>query len=441
VLSLKAGKDQKELQVDAALLDQYVGFETGQIYRPGIVMHMFEECGAQREYNESVLARLQDRYGRPVARSDGRTSGVRLFSFKPRSPVRGGPPLRGGAESESPRDHTSLRMVDEFELEGLNDEQRQKIALTRNVLLLAYKPEADGIEQCRNWSEISAKAAQAAETAAERRVSQAERGCEVVAYDHQAPETLACLVLDAIFAACGDKAGKTGSKPIDLRKVIGASKEKKAVRSAIAEELYAMRRAMTLRFKGRGSPGGGGSGRASPPSSTKRMPGGASVFVCWYTELRDLLRNDSKLANELRVCRLPGGGFRGDWYMRVEPGSVSMRCGDAILQSLRSASENFERFRQGIGIPVKTETDLAQHLLAWPGAPAGCCLSKATKIWDGAFCRSWVKKYQEISRVLYGIGEAVVAKVPKGGGKDPYDLAYFQDVLERLPSILRAVTS
>ena len=49
------------------LLDQFVGFDSKSIRRPGIVLHMFHNSTVQKHYNNGVLKRLRERYGYPPA--------------------------------------------------------------------------------------------------------------------------------------------------------------------------------------------------------------------------------------------------------------------------------------------------------------------------------------------------------------------------------------
>src|SRR5262249_45224816 len=82
------------------------------------------------------------------------------------------------------------------------------------------------------------------------------------------------------------------------------------------------------------------------------LPVDSAVCVCWYSQLCELLERAPDLATKLNVCGLPGRGFRGDWYLRVEPGSVSLRLGRSIVTNLVSAAEDYERCRAGLGLPA-----------------------------------------------------------------------------------------
>ena len=70
------------------------------------------------------------------------------------------------------------------------------------------------------------------------------------------------------------------------------------------------------------------------------------------------------LTLRLNVCGLPGRGYRGDWYLHIEPGSVSQSLGASIAKDLTDPSEDYERFRRGLSLPVK-ENALA-HCLRGP---------------------------------------------------------------------------
>jgi RecA/RadA recombinase len=408
------------LRPDARLLDEFVGFDSGQIQRPGIVLHLFEENSIQKRYNQGVLQRLQDRYGKPAERWDAQSTGVRLLPFTPGSPGRLAASLPD--VPECPRDHTAIRMIDEFEIDTKH--VRKQTEFVRNVLLLAYRSDVAGIAavaESGRWSELYERCRGIQEAGA-------SAGNRLFAFDRLATETLACLVLEGMATGGG----------IDWRKLKGdgievPTKFSSEIAASVARELVALHQLMTLSLRSDEAPP-----RSNRKNSRKLLPENACIYVCWYSQLRELFTRVPGLAQKLKICALPGGGFRGDWYLRVEPGSVSMLCGHNIVQSLCSTSENFERFREGVGIPVKGPLD-TEALLAWPGAPKDLKIGEVTAIWEHAHRRSQIKGYDRFNRVLYGIGETLAGERQCTPEEDIFDLVYFKDLVRRLPSLIQAV--
>ncbi len=74
-----------------------------------------------------------------------------MVRFEPGGLAQFDSPERQGGH-ERPRDHTAVRMIDEFEHDGdAPDEPRY----VRNVLLMAYRAGVEGSEalaECRRWS-------------------------------------------------------------------------------------------------------------------------------------------------------------------------------------------------------------------------------------------------------------------------------------------------
>ena len=73
-----------------------------------------------------------------------------------------------------------------------------------------------------------------------------------------------------------------------------------------------------------------------PEDDANLLPPDAGIYLCWYTQLRDLIMRHPQLATELEVCALPGGGFTGNWYLGILKGSVSLALGTSIIDILCS---------------------------------------------------------------------------------------------------------
>jgi hypothetical protein len=134
----------------------------------------------------------------------------------------------------------------------------------------------------------------------------------------------------------------------------------------------------------------------------KEMPLDAAVYICWYSQLRELISRaadeNRDLATKLRICALPSGGFTGDWYIGVVNGSVSLSLGQALVETLCRKKEAYKRFVRGVGLPTEKEF-YSDKFFAWPGS--GVSLSTLGKILEGAGSRAKINGYQDIKTVLY----------------------------------------
>jgi hypothetical protein len=463
VLLPSGDKDNPMIKPDAQLLDEFVGFDSGEIQRPGIVLHLYRESLTQERYNAEMLKRLQARYGVWRTPAAGNTSGVRVQSFTPGRMSHLQEPLERRADGSSqapdkallldpPRDHTAIRMIDEFELRTLEDDVQSKRdgsqgdddgkeqVLMRNVLLVAYRKEFEGIFQCKSW--------QAMRDVVERLPHRGRR----FAFDRKAPETLACLVLDAIASGGGWKWSNSRGQ-FDFAEFFGVHSTQSIVQEfdALYELMFRhswteddQKRLLAESYKGPSQ----ASPEARPKETpfdpwTESLPADAAVYVCWYSQLRELLDREPSLTQELTVCNLPAGGFKGDWYLRVEPGSVSLNLGKSIVDRLTSPAEDYERFRQGLCLPV-TKAIRESEVLVWHGAPSTMRLKTFVEpIWTNAHRRSDIYNYRRFNRLLYTFGETLAGKrvdrkaISPGAGSER--LVDTTDLVERLPGLVKAL--
>jgi hypothetical protein len=168
------------------------------------------------------------------------------------------------------------------------------------------------------------------------------------------------------------------------------------------------------------------------------MPTDAAVYVFWYSQLRELVVREPRLARLLSVRSLPGGGLRGDWYVHVEEGSVSLRLGEAIVKHMCSAAEDYERFRAGLSLPVAAVMR-ESGLLAWPGASPDMKVAEVETIWSNAKRRSNILLYRRFNHLLSTVGEVLAGKY-----LDPRDVSVTVDgvdLAERLPKLVTALCS
>ena len=152
----------------------------------------------------------------------------------------------------------------------------------------------------------------------------------------------------------------------------------------------------------------------------RKGPPRSLFYLCWYTQLREWMSMDKsgEWARDLRVLPLPGGGFRGDWYLGVVKGSVSRSLGEDLINNLCSSKEDYKRFARGIGLPTReyfyvSEGSPSGNFYAWPNssphedndqAIGGYSLqSFYNTIYRGAKHRSHIKNYQKIRPILWTI--------------------------------------
>jgi hypothetical protein len=135
------------------------------------------------------------------------------------------------------------------------------------------------------------------------------------------------------------------------------------------------------------------------------------MYVCWYSELRELLFRKPDLSNKLKVFALPGKGFKGDWHIGILNGSVSANLGLNVVKKLCNKNEDFKRFTFGVGLPSKsrfiekeenkiygkvsevTKFKKAEVFYAWPNS--SITLDKVYKIHHFANERAKITGYLE----------------------------------------------
>jgi hypothetical protein len=136
----------------------------------------------------------------------------------------------------------------------------------------------------------------------------------------------------------------------------------------------------------------------------QEMPSDAGIYLCWYSQLRDLIKRKPSLAQELDVCALPGGGFTGDWFIGVVKGSVSLALGRQIIRMLCSQEEDYKRLVHGVGLPVsesfyKQDPKDPTKFYAWPHA-MDIFLTDIKEIYDKAHSRAEIRHYRKFHTAL-----------------------------------------
>ena len=435
-------------RVDDKYLEGLVGFDTPPIHRPGVTVHLFEEnSGLHGAYNREIEAMLSAALlssGRPGELTEHVQADSRGGGVPPRVHVQ---PFGSGQSAaihdslsvlrpQAPLEETVLYTVDEFgaELsptEGKSEAQQSarfhslgkelteillpKLAIRSkerfkssacfwpyysNVLLLAYRK--DWIEKFdpKCWADVRNAARRLKPPTADADLQIQRRFW----YDRTASETLACALLDALvcgsehlpnlvemekLSAATDKerAHKQAKLFEAWNKVLGETqlinKQKRNVR-ALCRLLH-----WAYNIEDRAVP-------ALKSQGLQEMPPDAGIYLCWYSQLRELINREPRLASRLRVCALPGGGFTGDWFIGVRKGSISLALGQQIIKILCDLPEDNKRYIQGVGLPVSASFYLSgqggPRFYAWPHG-VDVSLKYVKNIYDQSHSRAEIKGY------------------------------------------------
>jgi KaiC/GvpD/RAD55 family RecA-like ATPase len=317
-----------------------------------------------------------------------------------------------------------------------------------NVLLLAYRDDIlkdNGITHIpRTWSEWSTL------ITGEMNIPKPMRRFD---FDMIAQETLTCIFLDALISGYGypkrsnwkfpkedirttrqkvlqkwdEKRGQQVSNI--LTQGIPEKKKKSAERELIAlQELffhslkYDLRENIHLNKK----------------EENRYLHGNSILYACWYSQLRDLIGRHPELAPKLRVAPLPGGGFRGDFFLGIIKGSVSETLGRKVIELLFNEQEEYKRFVRGVGLPVTTrfyakKESTSSGFLAWPSSKER--LNKILRIHRDALTRSRIDGYRDYRPALHAMSEMIAFADRKDGKKT------IQDCIRRLQYIIRILST
>jgi hypothetical protein len=160
----------------------------------------------------------------------------------------------------------------------------------------------------------------------------------------------------------------------------------------------------------------------------------AAAYICWYSQLRNLIRDNPSLADKLDICPLPGGGFRGDWFLGVAQGSVSVALGVDLIETLCREDEEYRRFSLGVGMPVRQKFYTKGEYFGWQHGQH-VKLARLQKIHHDALTRESIEGYRQFRAVLQTVCHQVVGKP---GEVEPYhDQVQLWKALKRIPAQIR----
>jgi KaiC/GvpD/RAD55 family RecA-like ATPase len=420
-------------ELEPRYLEGLVGLDTPNPHRPGLVLQLFEDDPPQATYNREMELMLRAALARPRGRSfpdvtrgpdagsDGQASEseasdvfMQPFDSEQSEAIHDSLDILLG----KPVNRTVLCTVDEFfgrdqkaaegpfvqlrdsggGLDGRDPGSVYPRPYYRNVLLVAYKqtwlnknrPAKRGQSRIwcpQTWNEI-------------RDATQSDK--HSFWYDQKARETLACMLMDTLAAAWkqdhpGPQASPAKERPGLLADLL-LNRPSLELSTPELDQLVALAHLLCA-----GRTYAAGVGGLRPPLHEK-----AAVYVCWYSQLRELIDRVPSLAGDLRVCPLPGGGFRGDWYVGILKGSVSYGLGQEVVEKLCRLDEDYKRFALGVGLPVsdKFSTGKCQYF-AWPLAVGvrsrrpTVPVSEVVDIHKGAWLRSDIDGYKQIRSTLW----------------------------------------
>jgi hypothetical protein len=429
----------KVLNVNKKHLEGLVGFDSGRIQRPGLLIHLFEENDdLHGDYNRQVEAMVQA----ALAQERSIPSPTKTSSLA--SSVKGGAPSSwdtsnvaaevsvhgfGSGESEAvhhslqvlkagaPLDKTVLFTVDEFwqstgkeaeqtfaridttEILGPDDklvvdkyeQYRRKGKMVAwpyylNVLLLAYRKDVcDDPRALSSWSSINNMLGKF------RKSSHNNPSIRrPFWFDVSAPETLSCMLMDVLIT--GDAQDNPGRQNLPIDEILFPQGKQKLGRKQKQEivALYNLFQKTDWEHQ-------------KDKKLRKVLPADSAVYVCWYSQLRELLNRERRLARLLTVRALPGGGFKGDWFMGIVRGSVSVELGANIIQMLCSKEEEYKRFARGVGLPVR-KSFYEKRLNFYPWRRGlDVRVPEILRIHRGAHSRSDIPHYERIRSQLYTV--------------------------------------
>lgn len=485
--------------VDLTLLEGLVGFNVGDIHRPGLVLHLFSEGAILSRYNAEIRTMLERsfaaprqtqqvlpdrRRGRPaeaqkvtVYEFDSGTSealhdSLRILKDKPVDKT----VLYAVDEfyftDEDPRTTTStwLRHIDRRELavpERIEDGDDTYFITTpdrvegqpvtsvpyyANVLVFAYDTtrlqgfenivvDERGVPRVHSWGKLASTLSELPAPPFRHDGSDGGASDGVVDFGAWSSETLACIFIDAVLSGRGEPgtvaADVANDSPFDAKKLrsFDTGRGEVALKLLLTESHGSEDGALTellglcsvFKMSSR-------YGKLPPQPGATVLSPTAAAFVCWYSQLRELLNDNPQLERRINVAALPGWGFRGDWFVGIADGSVSQALGMDVLRILCSDREEYKRFVRGVGLPVRRRylTDPASDFLAWPGSSLK--LKDMLRIHQCARTRSCIRGYQEFRFALGTLGRQLAFL-----SGDPTDVV--RNCLERVPNMIRFLSA
>jgi hypothetical protein len=512
-------------QVDRKRLRGLVGYEKGNIHRPGVVLNVFSEGEILRGYNKEIATMLERACASPIPSEVGLGSAteasitsrlvvVHEYGSDRSEAIHDSLKILGGRPVDKTvivaldeffgLDPTNLKSLAEVDLRQEGDTRLPKdrfyvgpekkmdrlVPYYANVLVLAYNTEVLGedwkAKTKATWPDIEAAALELKERMprlpseerpewerfreeafAKPLLGSSSGGERLWPFEVGAwsTETLACILLDAVVSGTGGvqplkhrlaaTPGVFNSELFNTELIegvddeLGKQVEKRLIDLHDVREMPGLTSALTslarlfkycwryweLQL-------GPSRRREIETALHNKLVPNAAFYVCWYSQLRELVSEYPQLGSKLRVCPLPGRGFKGDWFLGVVDGSVSLSLGEDVLRTLCADNEEHKRFVRGVGLPVgrryceiqNGEMEVADFL-AWPRARVdsqtqGGRLVDVMAIHQNALSRAHIPRYESFRGILGTLGRQLAASAD---AEIEYDV---QDCINRLPKVV-----
>jgi|GEM_PF-2205138 len=415
----------RNYRVDKDYFNGLVGFENNKIYRPGVTFYTYEENSSiYKKYNESLspIFEFAFNYRKPIeiaANVLPNDTGVIAFDGGSSEAYHNALSLTSG----NPLDRTILFTIDEFykgnkeegtKSEG-NESDKTFLELEKksiydekyliankhgssssttfpyydNVLFIAYNNELLGDDANELSKKSTVESWKEIKSIIDKCKKDENNTAQPIGMCLKTNQTIACVFIDVLIKYIKNYKNKKDDVVLGLFPKIIEKKELEFVNEIIAfGKVFSpfMEKNVVIKEAGTTIPKGGqtDSGSSTNRGDNKKreleyktqLDTNTLFYVCWYSELRELLKREPDLADKLDVVALPGGGFKGDWQVGMLKGSVSSKLGINIIKTLCSKTEDYKRFFLGVGMPTNERFRNKNSYSAWPNSDINIKLKK-----------------------------------------------------------------
>ncbi len=419
VFRMEESGGAKYFEIDSQHLKGLVGFEQGKVYRPGLTINLFEEGDLQKKYNRQITTIYNLSFPEHTVKksTNGNDSKILVSSFNDID-VEAMKETVKRIRDNYPLEGTVVSMVDEhWELNGKRTDRpggrkdaRYPIKLRRlyytNCQVLAYRKDIikDRLKDFQGrptWKDIYFIAREAWKSYKNEKANQL---C-LLDTDFFITETLSCNMLDCIISAYRQKV------PGAVNPLVPAFNnfcDAGSISGDLLEQLYYLNVLFNDLDKE----------HIRRKYNSRKLYDNSVMYICWYTQLREFMKDNPGYISDMCITGMPGGGFRGDWMIEVMPGSLSSDLGIDTLNMLCNREEEIKRFVQGVGLPSwlnreeydrynkntcgepdTAYTESIGELPAWIGSE-DITLSDIAGIYAGANRRKEVADYEKYRYML-----------------------------------------
>jgi hypothetical protein len=148
---------------------------------------------------------------------------------------------------------------------------------------------------------------------------------------------------------------------------------------------------------------------------------------------------------------LPGLGFRGDWYLGIAKGSVSLNLAMDVIGILTREKEEFNRLVKGVGLPTLAKflnknitangtSDPSDPRFFELPLPSLMASNDIFNIHYRAFSRSHIPNYADFRQMLSVILEEIIHVVSDTGKEKQTCLEEIDKIIKRIPAQIELLT-